>query len=180
MDTSSPAACRTKLRMRRPDLENLPPVRLPAGYTLRHYRAGDEAVWLELFRRVFADEPRSGVAAKTAQDLREEFLSAPEWKPERMWFAIAPGGQPAGMAMAWVRMEAGQPVAILHWVGVLDAHRGKHLGEALALACLHQHKRDGWPDCWLTTEEFRAAAIKLYERLGFAVAYAVCAGAPPS
>jgi ribosomal protein S18 acetylase RimI-like enzyme len=84
------------------------------------------------------------------------------------------------MAMAWMRMEAGQPVAILHWVGVIEAHRGKRLGEALALACLHQHRRDGWPDCWLTTEDFRAAAIHLYERLGFGVACAVGGGAAAS
>jgi len=165
--------------MRRPDLENLPPIRLPAGYTLRHYRAGDEAVWLSLFRRIFAEDPRSGVAAKTERDLREEFLTSPDWKPERMWFAFAPDGQPAGMAMAWLRMEAGQPVAILHWVGVTEAHRGKRLGEALALACLHQHRRDGWPDCWLTTENFRDAAIQLYQRLGFVVAGAAAGDVPP-
>lgn len=166
--------------MRRPDLENLPPIRPPAGYTLRHYREGDEAAWLELFRQVFADDTHSGVTPKTDRDLREEFLSAPEWKPERMWFAIAPNGQPVGMAMAWMRMEAGQPAAILHWVGVLEEHRGRRLGEALALACLHQHKRDGWPDCWLTTEDFRTAAIRLYERLGFTVVYTMRADAMPS
>jgi len=169
-----------KLRMHRPDLENLPPTRLPAGYTLRHHHGGDEAAWLDLFRRIFADDPRSGVAPKTEQDLRDEFLSSPDWKPERMWFAIAPDGQPAGMAMAWVTVEAVRPVAILHWVGVLGVYRGKHLGETLALACLHQHKRDGWPDCWLTTEDFRAAAIRIYERLGFAVAYTMRDPAPPT
>ncbi|MBI5395246.1 MAG: GNAT family N-acetyltransferase [Verrucomicrobia bacterium] len=168
-----------KLRMRRPNLENLPPVELPAGYTLRHYRGGDEAVWMELFHRIFADDPRSGVPPMTLRDLRDEFLSSPNWKPERLWFALAPDGKPVGMAMAWMRMEDNQAVASLHWVGVLAAHRGRRLGEALSLACLHQHQRDGWPDCWLPTESFRISAVQTYERLGFSAVYSLADYARP-
>ena len=160
-----------KLRMCRPTLDKLPPIKVAAGYTLRHYREGDETAWTELFREVFSRDARSRMEPRSVQMFRDEFVASAWWKPERLLFVDAPDGRTVGTTMAWAQPEAGRPVAILHWVGVLAAHRGKRLGATLAVAAMHQHQADGWPDCWLTTETFRAPALKTYEQLGFQPAY---------
>ena len=152
-------------------LDKLPPIKVAAGYTLRHYREGDETAWTELFREVFSRDARSRMEPRSVQMFRDEFVASAWWKPERLLFVDAPDGRTVGTTMAWAQPEAGRPVAILHWVGVLAAHRGKRLGATLAVAAMHQHQADGWPDCWLTTETFRAPALKTYEQLGFQPAY---------
>jgi mycothiol synthase len=159
------------LRMHRRDLENLPAIALPPGYALRPYRPGDEAAWIDLFRRIFADDLRSELPPTNPPSVRSEFLHSAYWRPERMWFADGPDGSPVGTTTAWVFPQDGRLVPILHWVGVLEAHRGQRLGEALSLACMNQPKQDGWNECWLTTQTFRAPAVKTYERLGFRIVY---------
>src|SRR6476469_9456319 len=52
-------------RMWRP-LEDLPPVRVPTGYRLRAYRAGDEKSWVQLVNAAFGTEKRVSVRVRGA------------------------------------------------------------------------------------------------------------------
>ena len=53
-------------------------------------------------------------------------------------------------------------------LGVLDAARGRGVGEALVKACIARAKADGAPRLVLCTEPEMRAAQRLYTRLGFA------------
>jgi mycothiol synthase len=56
---------------------------------------------------------------------------------------------------------------MLHYLAVLPAHRGKHLGFMLAARVLVLLKGMGYTDAWLSTDDFRLPAIRTYLALGF-------------
>jgi mycothiol synthase len=146
-----------QLLMRRPHLDDLPPVALPAGYELR--AAGD------------AD---AGALATTLAS-----AVGPEWTTERVRAALldAPdvdttlvatsGGAPVGTASARLDLERFPGSGYLHWVGVHAAHQGQRLGHALSLAVLHRFRELGCRDAVLETDPPRLPAIRTYLRLGF-------------
>jgi len=55
----------------------------------------------------------------------------------------------------------------LHWVGVHTSSRGMALGEILSLEVLNEGSRRGRKTIYLTTDDFRLAAIRTYLKLGF-------------
>jgi ribosomal protein S18 acetylase RimI-like enzyme len=58
-------------------------------------------------------------------------------------------------------------MGLVHWVAVDPGHRGRRLGEALLAAALHAMKARGHTEAFLNTNPALAAAVQLYERLGF-------------
>ena len=58
-------------------------------------------------------------------------------------------------------------ICYLDWIGVTPANRGKGLGYYVSLACLHHLQQRGEAYCTLWTTPSRAAAVRLYTRLGF-------------
>lgn len=57
--------------------------------------------------------------------------------------------------------------AYLGWLAVLPAHRRAGIGEALTSECIARARRDGARAVDLFTSSTMAAAMRLYERLGF-------------
>ena len=56
---------------------------------------------------------------------------------------------------------------LLPRIGVNPEHRGKRFGKYVSIASLHHLKRRGCDYCTLWTEPRRAAAVVLYQRMGF-------------
>jgi GNAT superfamily N-acetyltransferase len=148
-------------------LEELPPVVVPEGYRLRSYRVGDEQAWVDLINAAFSTEKRTFDPLVRESFEREFPISHGE---SREWILMAEriaDGALAGSTTAWEAEFGGRRMGLVHWVAVDPAHRGRRLGEALLAAALHAMKARGHTEAFLNTNTALAAAVQLYERLGF-------------
>lgn len=147
-------------RMRRPDLNNLPEVTLPPGYSLRTFQPGDEAAWCALMEGQIGH-------GWTLEKFQKEMVDPPQFDPAGLFF-VTYGGEPVASACAWrVEERYGPDTGVLHMVAVRPDHRGKRLGEAVSIAVLHFFRAKGYRDAVLNTDENRIPAVKTYLKLGF-------------
>jgi RimJ/RimL family protein N-acetyltransferase len=149
---------RPSLCLRRPDLENLPPLDLPEGYTLRIARDADADAIAAFMGRAF------GEMTWTTANVREWLLDDETVKAT---FVIEHDGAPVATASARLLPEQYPGSGYVHWVGADVGHRGKRLGYLASLATLYEFARLGCKDAVLDTDDFRVPAIKVYLNLGF-------------
>lgn len=148
-----------QLRMRRPILDDLPPVAVAPPYRLRTYRSGDEAAWVEIMRE--------GIGPSWSLDKwRTEILARPQWDPASMFMAVV-GERVAGSACGWALSPSERDVGYIHMVAASPEHRGHKLGYWLTLRVLHRFRELGMREALLDTEDYRLPAIELYSRLRF-------------
>jgi mycothiol synthase len=143
-------------------------VHLPEGIALRTFDpAHDEAGWLALNARAFADLPDQG--GWTAADLRQR-MAEPWFDPEGFLLAEDPSGTLLGFH--WTKVhghaDAPHPLGEVYVVGVDPAAQGRGLGRALTLAGLHHLRARGLSSALLYVDSGNAGAIALYSSLGFA------------
>lgn len=147
-------------------------VALPAGVSLRAFRPGaDDAAWVELNRRAFADHPEQG--RWTLADLRVR-MSEPWFDPAGFLLAVEEGtGRLLGFH--WTKEHrtgeradgTTRPIGEVYVLGVDPSTHGLGLGRALTAAGLrHLHAR-GLDRVMLYVDESNRAAMGLYARLGF-------------
>jgi mycothiol synthase len=149
-----------QLAMRRDTLDGLPALLLPEGYTLRTYCEGDDANWIRIINESFE-------RAWTKADFASMMKNDPAFRPERLFFVVAPDGVPCATAGAWRSATNGEGVGYLHYVGTRPAHAGRKLGYWVSLAALLHLRAEGCNAATLLTDDYRLAAIKTYLRLGF-------------
>ena len=148
------------IRMRRETLDDLPPVQVPEGYTLRPMAADEAWAYLEVMNR-------SNYAGEIGEEWFEKtFSSDPEYDPSFLQI-IWKGERPVAAAAAWHPQDRSENMGMVHWVGALDSERGKGLGVAVTAAVLHRLRERGFRGAVLTTQRWRLAAIAAYMRLGF-------------
>jgi len=148
-----------QLVMRRPTLDGLPPVEVPAGYGLRSMRPGDGPAWTRVVNEAFGGGPRRNRFETTMR-------SDNAFRHERILF-ITRDDEPVATASAWCDAKWGTETGILHYVATRPDHAGKHLGTVVSLAALHRMIEEGRRCAILLTDDFRLAAVKTYLRLGF-------------
>lgn len=153
----SPA--RTQLRMERPNLDDLPPVRVPPPYTIRTYQPNDEAPWTELVVVAMSSQ-------WTVEDCRRDLIGAPGFDPDGLFFA-AKGDEVVGTACAFYEENLPPDRGTVHMVCVHPDHRGHGLGYWLTLATLHRFRERGFRSVHLRTDDERLPAIHTYLKLGF-------------
>ncbi len=150
-----------QLRMMRPNLRDLPPLDLPAGYALRHFRPGDEPGVTETFIEAF-NEP--SMHASWA------IINNNGFQPQRS-FLIEHDGQIVSSASMLYDPDLPDAhrtgTAFLHWVAARPGHAGKRIGYWTCLAVLHRMLWEGYVRAGLGTDLGRYAAIKTYLNLGF-------------
>ena len=149
-------------RLRR-DLTDLAPARpLPEGVAIRPFRPGvDEDAWLAVNAAAFATHPEQG--RWTRADMAE--------REGESWFRAD------DFLLAW----QGKTLRGFHWtkvhedgcgevyvLGVDPSAQGTGLGGALLDAGLHHLARRGCPAVLLYVDDDNRAAMRLYERSGFA------------
>ena len=150
-----------QLCMRRPTLDDLPEIELPAGYRLRTSRKGDAPHWARIIRESFGSPDVD--ASRFARDMQ----SHPAYLTDRIFFVCAPNGMPCATASAYRRDGFGSDAGYLHMVGVRPCHAGRKLGFAASLAALHRFRSEELSSVVLETDDFRLAAVKTYFRLKF-------------
>lgn len=153
---------RAQLIMVRKNLENLPEVALPAGYRIRFHQDGDEERLTPVFQQCFDPGWNPDRILKT-------FVEETVWSPNRMC-VLCHGEDVVGTATAWEARER-RGHGLLHYLAVLPEHRGKHLGIVLIVRVLELLRDMGYPDVWLTTDDFRLPAIRTYLSTGFEPVY---------
>ncbi|WP_053714260.1 mycothiol synthase [Saccharothrix sp. NRRL B-16348] len=153
---------RELLRLRRPLDADLPEPVLPAGVTLRSFVPGrDEAAVVYVNHRAFAWHPEQ--SAMSIEDVRQ--------KEEQPWF------DPAGFLLAvdddgrllgfhWTKAHTAE-LGEVYVVGVDPDAQGGGLGKAITLAGLAHLRDAGLTDVMLYVESDNAAALAVYNRLGF-------------
>jgi mycothiol synthase len=179
----TPAAARRRCRLVRR--------RSPAGPTsteLRTFEPGqDELAWTELNNRAFVDHPDQGGWGLHEVELREQ---EPWFDPKGFFLAEqVEGGQRRLIGFHWTKVHGGHgaesphehdsadhpasehhdhpPIGEVYVVGVDPGEQGRGLGPALTLAGLHSLRDRALSDVLLYVDESNAAAVRVYERLGF-------------
>ena len=143
--------------MFRPSLADLPELVLPPGASIRHMRAGEDALWENIIRAAFnrVDMTFDGWMRKDAA-----------CTPERVLFLEA-DGMAVATASAWKREAYGPDCGYLHWVGALPGYGGRGFGYAVTLAALYRMREEGCISAVLHTNDERLPAIRTYLKLGF-------------
>jgi len=163
-------------QMRRSLYAPVPAPVLPDGVILREFRPGaDDAAWLALNNRAFADHPDQG--GWTEEDLRVRL--------HEDWF------DPAGFLLAskddvlvgfhWTKVHGTlrhdhdhdsehdhDPIGEVYVLGVDPTAHGHGLGVALTLAGLRYLRGRGLDQVMLYVDETNTTAIRLYQGLDFA------------
>jgi mycothiol synthase len=150
--------------MVRPNLDNLPKLELPDGYSLRTYQEGDETHWANIISDSFGGRKR------TAEDTRNEITGRDVFVPDGLYF-VTHQDIPVGTACAWRQSVNETEVGYVHMVGVLGEHTGHKLGKWVSLAVLYYFRDNGFSCSMLDTDDFRIPAIKTYLNLGFVPVY---------
>jgi len=171
----------TKVRelwqMRRLLRAELPEPRWPAGTSVRTFVPGqDEDAWLALNARAFAEHPEQGAFDRDDLDRR---MREPWFDPAGFFLAYRPGDGGGGsehlVGFHWTKVHGGSDggdhghdlIGEVYVVGVDPAAQGSGLGRALTLTGLDYLRRRGLPQVLLYVEADNAAAIAVYEGLGF-------------
>lgn len=142
---------------------------LPQGFSVRTFQVGrDEADWLAVNARAFADHPEQG--ATTLDDLLAR--TAKEWFDPGGFFLVHDdrGERPRLAAFHWTKVEGakgGRPSGEVYVVGVDPAYQGGGLGRAVTLIGLRHLQELGVSTVRLYVESDNAPAIATYHRLGF-------------
>ena len=172
------AKVRSLWQMRRSLSSPIPGFTLPEGVRLRTFEPGssDEEAWVALNARAFAHHPEQG--ALTLEDLKRREQES--WfDPAGFFLADRPtgsdgdgtaGGRLVGFHWTKVHGDGGhghEPIGEVYVVGVDPAEQGGGLGRSLTLAGLTHLRSRGLAQVMLYVDESNAAAIRLYEGLGF-------------
>lgn len=140
------------------------PVELHEGYELGTLREEDLPEWMAVRNTVFKGEQQ-------VEWFEQRFMSRADFDPTT-WFVVRHEGRMIGIASAVCVEDERDPQGLrggqIEWVGVLDDHRGKRLGEDLVVTCLNAIAERGFLPALLLTQPFRVPAVTLYEKLGFA------------
>ncbi|NUO60960.1 MAG: mycothiol synthase [Hamadaea sp.] len=165
-------------QMRRSLFTPVPAASLPAGIAVRAFVPGrDDEAWLRVNARAFADHPEQG--RWTLEDLRVRM--AERWFDPEGFFVAYREGEPDGelLGFHWTKVHGGhtageddgdhqhEPIGEVYVLGVDPAAHGLGLGAALTAVGLTYLRRRGLDQVMLYVDEANAAAVRLYERLGF-------------
>ncbi|MEW1588388.1 mycothiol synthase [Micromonospora vinacea] len=156
-------------QLRRPLAAPLGEPRLPDGVALRAFRPGaDDAAWLTLNARAFAEHPEQG--RWTSDDLRVR-LAEPWFDPAGFLLAEETAtGRLLGFHWTKVHERPGSArIGEVYVLGVEPTAHGGGLGRALTTAGLaHLRDKRGLDRVMLYVDDSNTGAVALYERLGFA------------
>jgi mycothiol synthase len=144
-------------------LGGVPSLQVPEGYRVRHFSpnasSSDERNWSRVYAESFEREYDPTSFAKIMGS-DKAFL------PERIWF-VTHQHAPVATASAYTRPAVREDYGMVHFVGVVPAHRGHGLGRTVTIAALQRMVDERLLGAWLSTDDHRIPAIRTYIGLGF-------------
>jgi mycothiol synthase len=159
---------RRLFQLRRPlaGLFAIPP--LPDGVRIRPFVIGqDDAAWLSVNARAFAEHPEQGSWTQADLDAR----IASDWFDPAGFLLAERDGQLLGYHWTKVHGDAldehGIPLGEVYVLGVDPLAQGMKLGSSLLLAGLAHLAERGLRTVLLYVDESNATAVRLYRGLGF-------------
>lgn len=160
---------RELMQMRRALSEAVPAPSYPDGVTLRTFEPGvDDEAWVALNAAAFVGHPEQG--RLTVVDLRRRV--AQPWFDAAGFFLAERDGALVGSHWTKVHPSAetgSVPIGEVYAIGVHPAAQGLGLGRGLTLTGLGHLRDEGLAEVMLYVDGDNAAAVALYERLGFAI-----------
>jgi mycothiol synthase len=152
---------RRLLQQRAPVPSSPRPPRLRDGDRVAAFRPGvDDAAWLDLNARAFADHPEQGSLVQADLDARQ----AEAWFDAGDFVLLWRGDDL--LAFCWLKLDAGQP-GEFYAVGVSPDHQGEGLGGAVVDAGFARLAERGAETAALYVEGDNTAALRLYAARGF-------------
>jgi mycothiol synthase len=152
-------------QMSRPLTDPLPDAPLPAGFTLRAFRPGqDDDAWLAINAAAFAHHAEQG--AWEVADLQQR-MAEPWFDPAGFLLLVDDAtGELAGFH--WTKVHPGADrVGEVYVVGVAPGYQGRGLAKPLTLAGLAHLRGLGLARVILYVDGDNEAAIRTYSGLGF-------------
>ncbi len=151
---------KTQLKMLRHLHDELPPLIVPEGYSLRTYEGpDDDDAWVHIMNNSLGNR-------HTVESFRAGILNCPQFTADILFFACF-NGSPVGSACAWRRTVTEHRAGYVHMVGLVPEHRSKGIGRLLVLRTLHSFRQRRFEAAELNTDDFRLPAIRTYLGLGF-------------
>nr|WP_282613919.1 mycothiol synthase [Streptomyces sp. XM4193] len=134
----------------------------PEDVTVRTFVPGkDDAAWLAANAAAFAHHPEQGSLGRRDLDARKE----EPWFDPAGFFLAERRGEIVGFH--WTKEHAAEGLGEVYVVGVVPGAQGGGLGRALTLSGLRHLAARGLPTAMLYVDADNAAAVRVYERLGF-------------
>ena len=141
--------------MRRPTMDNLPPLFLPAGFSLHNHIEGREDVWESIIDEAFGNH----------YSFDKSIRNGGGYKPEYVIY-IAKDCYDIATATA-VEKETYPGEGWFRMVGTRPSARGQGAGRLALIAALNSLAARGYRSTVLSTDDWRLPAISLYLSLGF-------------
>lgn len=144
------------------DLAAAPVYKLPAGFSMRRFRRGDEATWVKVQQT--AEHFQKIDEALFFRQYGDNF----ERHAARIMFLMDIDGEAIGTISAWNDAEySRREYGRIHWVAIVPPMQGRGLGKPLMSAACRRLLELGHERAYLTTSTARVPAINLYLAFGF-------------
>ena len=136
------------------------PIELPEGFTVVNYKdESDIPAWIEICKNgLVGDEA-------TEENFKGAILECDDLVPEKDLFFVDYNGE--HVATTAVIYHPAKNMGHVHMVSVRSDMRGKGLGNVLNQIAVNKLYNDGCDYAFLTTDEWRKAAVKSYLSYGF-------------
>lgn len=142
----------------------------PEGVSVRPFRTGDERLFYDVHQETFEDHWEHEVP-DPYDEWAHWLLQPPMFEPE-LWFVAEEGGEPAGIAMDYVRTEETPHTGWVQILGVRRPWRRRGVGRALLLHAFHAFRARGLERAGLGVDASSlTGATRLYESAGMGVAH---------
>ncbi len=158
-------------QMRRSLFTPVPSPEFPPDVRLRAFVVGqDEAAWVAVNNRAFADHPDQGGWTERDVKVRE----AEPWFDPAGFLLAERDGELLGFHWTKVHGSAShehhhEPIGEVYVLGVDPSAQGLGLGPALTLAGLRHLRAAGLSQAMLYVDESNPRALELYRKLGFTI-----------